>query len=154
MSPTENIQDIAAWTGRKFGEFRGYRTLQNNIRILSHTGGFAVFLPPEIWRPLDQQVSISFPEKPKSSCWIADKNFAYVKIDTDPSALQGSDKDYVAENTEVALNKIESFVRKNFFKNSQARPDSGYFTHGSFADEPNSARPFRLRLGGNFRYQF
>jgi hypothetical protein len=149
-----NIKDIADWSGKKFGEIRGHRVIDRNIRILSHTGGFAIFFPSTIWRDLDSQVPLSFPLNPNSSCWIADRDFAIIKIDADPSQLAGADRDYVSEKIDVALNKIETFVRKNFFENGQAYPDSDYFTHGSFKDDPNMPRPIRFRLGGNFHFQY
>lgn len=148
------IQEVAGWTGKKFGDLRGVRVVAEGIRILSHTGGFAVFLPPKIWRELDFQVPISFPENNEASCWIADKNFVFLKIDTIASELEGSTRDYISDDLEVALNKIESFVNENFFEDRRARPDSNYFTHGSFEDYPDMPRPIRFRLGGNFYYRF
>ena len=149
-----NIEEIANWTGKRFGEFRGYRIVAEDIRILSHTGGFAIFLPPDFWKKLDHQVPLSVPKQENTACWIAGKNFTFVKVDTDPSELEDSHKDYVNTDVEVALNKIESFVRKNYFENPQAYPDSEYFTYGSFLENPSLPRPFRLRLGGDFQYQF
>lgn len=149
-----DISEVAKWCGKKFGELRGVRTIDKGIRILSHTGGFAVFLPKEVWRPLDYQVTISFPEIKDTSCWIADRESAFVKVDITRSELEGSDKEYASENLEVALNKVEEFVRNNFLDNRQAYPDSSYFTHGSFKDNPDMPRPFRVRLGGDFHYKF
>lgn len=149
-----DIKEVEAWSGKKFGELRGFRIIDKGVGILSHTGGFAIFLPEEVWRPLDFQVGISFPENEESSCWIAKKKSAFLKVDITPSELEGSYKDYASANLEIALNKVESFVRKNIFHNPQAYPDSTYFTHGSFKDNPDMPRPFRFRLGGNFRFQF
>jgi hypothetical protein len=160
MSSTVNtvqqgtIQEVVDWTGKKFGELRGFRIVANDIRILSHTSGFAVFLPEAVWRKLDYQVSISFPQKENTTCWIAGKNFTFVKVDTKLEELEGSNKEYMSEDVEVALNKIERFVSINFFQNRQAYPDSESFTHGSMVDKPNMQRHFRLRFGGNFHYQF
>jgi hypothetical protein len=150
----ENIRDVAVWSGKKFGELRGHRTIEKNIRILSHTGGFAIFLPPDLWRRLDFQVPLVFPENEDAECWIAGKGFALVKFDVDLSALDEEVKEYASADPATALNKIEGFAKKNFFENRQAYPDSSYFTHGSFKDNPNMPRPFRMRFGGNFQYQF
>ncbi len=148
-----DIQDVAKWTGKRFGTLRGVRVIEQDIRILSHSGGFAVFLPNKMWRRLDHQVPLNSADQEDSACWIADKDFAFLKVDIDSTIAQGSDKEYVSENLEVALNKIHEFVRKNFFENKQAYPDSEYFSYGSFLDKPNMPRPFRLRLGGDFHYQ-
>lgn len=147
-----SIQDVADWTGRKFGELLGFRVIKNDIRILSHTGGFAVFLPGDFWRKLDHQVPIFIPAKKDASCWIAGKNFAYIKFDIDRKVV-AKDDEYISDDVQVVLNKIESFVNKNFFDNPQAYPDSEYFTYGSMVDSPDTPRPFRMRLGGNFSYQ-
>lgn len=58
-----DISEVAAWSGKKFGVLKGAKVIDQNVRILSHTRGFAVFLPKEFWRKLDYQVPISFPEK-------------------------------------------------------------------------------------------
>ena len=151
---TKTIEAVARWTGKRFGELRGHRIIDKDVRILSHTGGFAIFLPEELWRKLDYQVPLTFPENESSECWIAGRGFAFIKCDVNPSEVEGSGRDFISDNLETALAKIETFARKNFFDNRQAYPDSSYFTHGSFKDSPDMPRPFRLRLGGNFRYQF
>lgn len=84
-----DIKEIANWTGRQFGEYRGHRIIDKDIRILSHTGGFAIFLPHDFWRALDCWVNnIFLPENNNSPCWIAGKGFAYIKVDVDPSKLE------------------------------------------------------------------
>lgn len=97
---------------------------------------------------------IAFPAKEDSECWAASKGMAIVKFDIEPAELDDDNKDYASADINVAIKKIESFVIKNFFENRQAYPDSSYFTHGSFKDHPEMPRPFRIRLGGDFVYQF
>jgi len=106
-----NIQEVADWSGKKFGELLGYRFIDKNVRILSHTEGFAIFLPEDIWGKLNYQVPISFPEKKIPSCWIADKNFAFM---SDNSIFSRKGRKFI--NVEVTLNIIESIVKKFFFE--------------------------------------
>ncbi|MEC7839323.1 MAG: hypothetical protein VX777_04715 [Chlamydiota bacterium] len=118
-SHSGNIQDVINWTGKEFGELKGYRVTRNDIRLLSHTEGFAFFLPKSIWGRLNYQMPISFSAEENSTCWIADKNFAYVKIDKTSSQIAGVDTLYISEDVDVALNNIDNFIKNLFFESSQ-----------------------------------
>lgn len=50
---SKDMCDVETWSGKKFGEFKAYCVIEKNIRILSHTKGFAIFLPKDFWRKLD-----------------------------------------------------------------------------------------------------
>ncbi len=156
MFAGSNMKSLSEWTGGKlFGKYRGHRTLANGIKILSHTGGFAVFLPPEVFHQFDIQVPISYAANAEKACWIAGKGFGFVKVDVTPEQLQDDEsKKYIASDVEKALDKIAEFVKKNFVHAAQLRPDSDYFTHGSYIKNPDMARPFRLRMGGNYHINY
>ncbi len=118
---TESIDEVAAWTGKKFGELRGHRIIDKNVRILLHTGGFALFFPHELHRKFDHLIPISYPENDQVECWIATKGFAFLKFDIDSENLAPQDKDYASDDLETALLKIEGFVRRNFFSQLRLR---------------------------------
>lgn len=149
-----NIRDVVEWSGKKFGELRGYRIIDKDVRLLSHTGGFAIFLPGDLWRKLDYEISLGFPVNEDSKCWIADKGFAFVKIDINPSEVEAINRDYISDDLTVVLDKVESFAIRNFLENEQAFPDNDSFTYGSFLDKPNIDRTVRTSLEGNFQYRF
>ena len=151
-----DMKAVSEWTGGKiFGTYRGHRTLDNGIKILSHTGGFAVFLPPKVFHGFDIQVPISHAPDPDKGCWIAGKGFGFVKVDVTPEELKDEEsRKYIAKELEKALDKIGDFVKKNFINAPKLYPDSEYFTHGSFVKNPNGARPFRLRMGGNYNLRY
>lgn len=156
------MDEIAKWGGVQFGAYRGFYVIRNNIRIMAHTGGVAVFLPPEVWRPLDIQVPMSFPVQKGATCWIADRDFAMIKMDVDAKKLSRKNKDYASEDVGEVLRKVESFVEKNLFRNSQARPDvcleiplpKDRYTLGYQKDNPNWEPGLRIRTFGNFKYRY
>lgn len=156
MFADSDMKAVSEWTGGKlFGKYRGHRTLDNGITILSHTGGFAVFLPPEVFHKFDIQVPISYAPDNGKECWIAGKGFGFVKVDIRPEQVVDEEsKKYFAKDIKTSLDKIEEFVMKNFVNASQLYPDSSYFTHGSYVNNPDMARPFRLRMGGNYHISF
>lgn len=145
------MKEIENWTGKKFGVYKGYRILKEDICILSHSKGFAAFFPPEFWRKLDHSVPISMSEVDEAECWIAGKNFTFVKFDPGPSEVLFND--FLSDNINTALNRIEAFIHTNFFDNLQAYPESTNFSYGSMIDNPNMFRPFRARLGGEFSFK-
>lgn len=131
-SEARDMSKVTAWAGglfKPFGQFRGFRVIAQDIRIVSYVHGFAVFLPKEVWHPLDRQVILSFPEKDDASCWIAGKEFAFLKVDLNIALLNGPDKDYVAGDVNVALDKIERQAVKNFLENKNAIAEDKLYSH-------------------------
>jgi len=158
MFANTDMKAISEWTdGKNFGMYKGHRTLENGINILSHTGGFAVFFPPEIFHKFDYTVPISRPKTTEGECWIAGKGFGFVKVDVTLEQLKTDEhKKYIADDPKAALDKIEEFVNKNFRDARGLYPDSEstYFTHGSVISNPNMMRPFRFRMGGDYNITF
>lgn len=156
MNSCLSMKDVSEWTGGKiFGKYKGHRSLDDGTNILSHSGGFAVFFPPHVFHKFDIQVPISHCPNNDKECWIAGKGFGFIKVDVKPEDVDDAEcLKYVANDVNIALDKIEQFVSKNFVNRAQLYPDSDYFTHGSYIKNPNMPRPFRLRMGGNYRVNF
>jgi hypothetical protein len=151
-----NMESVSQWAnGKNFGAYRGHRVLDNKMIILSHTGGFAVFFPPEVFHRFDVQVPITRSTNPENACWIAGKGYGFLKMDVtlDPGISEETKK-YIADDIDVALNKIEEFVNKNFVSARGLTPDSEWNTHGSYVRNPDMPRPFRFRLGGDYHLKF
>lgn len=138
------MKAISEWTGgRLFGQYKGHRKLANGIQILSHTGGFAVFLPPDVFHNFDIKTPIHHSPHPDKACWIAGMGYGFVKVDVLPQSHQELKK-YIDADTNKALAEIEKFVKNNFIENTpRLYPTDGRFTHGSFIKKPNIERPFR-----------
>jgi len=153
---TSKMKALSTWTGNLiFGKYRGHRVLNNGIRLLSHTGGFALFIPPEIFHKFDKGVRISLPPDMALECWIAGKGYAFVKVDVRAELLEDdSGKLYIDDDLEVALDRIEKFTFDNYVNAPQLYPDSDYFTIGSYLMNPDAPRPFRIRLGGEHSVRF
>ena len=147
-----DMEALSKWTGGKiFGKHRGHRKLGNGIRILSHTGGFAVFFPPEVFHKFDIQVSISYPPDSNAECWIAGKGFGFMKMDVFKEQLQDDDtRAYIHDDISIALDRIEKFCKINFTNARGLYPDREHFTHGSYIRNSDMPRPLRTRLGGNY----
>lgn len=150
----KEMYELTLWAGcsHPFGTYRGHKELANGVRLLSHSKGFAVFFPREVFYPYDIQVPILLSDNDINSCFIAGAGFGYIKVDVDIKHVNTADeKRYVDPNVEVALNRIEKFVHDNFVKKSGLYPESEYFSIGSYITHPDDVRPSRIKRGGDYQ---
>lgn len=148
------LQIIEGNTNKKFGTLLKCGYL-DRIRILLSENGFSIWFPPEIYRHYDiQATNYLNTTESKIDMWIAKGDYYFVKIFCDKADLENDKKQYMDDDLEIRMEIIKNFVIKNFISNYQIYPDSDYFTIGSYLDCPQTSRPFRWRLGGNYKIEF
>jgi hypothetical protein len=125
------------------------------IRVLVSEAQFAIFIPEILVNSYDVNVN-HYLQVLEHDCFIADKTWCFIKIDIDPHKIEkkGDIAEFASCDPLVRLYRVYKFIDKNFVNNQQIHPESGYFTIGSFKRSPNCPRPFRLRLGGQFKIEF
>lgn len=142
------MDEVSRWTGGKiFGTYRDHKVLKNDIRILLHSGGFAIFFPPDIFHAFDKTVPMWLADNTSDECWIAGPGFGYQKIDVNPNQI--TDKkafDYINEDTKIAFAKVENYIEENFIHAQGLFPDAKYNSIGAQIDGFSSEVDTRIRL--------
>ena len=134
---------------RAFGVLQDVFAMSAVVRILLTSNGFTIFFAPQLWHTWDIQVDPCL-QRMDGSCWIADSHWRFIKMILTPEEMEPRDQPYMSADLEVRRKRVVQFINEAFLHNGQATPDSSYFSIGSYLDNPNMPRPFRLRLGGSF----
>lgn len=151
---SNECQELSKCLEKKYGKILKTSITSEGCRVIVSDDGFTILFPASVWHKFDVQVN-DYLVIVERECWACDTSYTFVKIIVnkadidDPQMLVYCDDDVMKR-----LNAVIGFLNKNFINNTQAYPDSEYFTIGSYLKNSNTPRPFRMRLGGRFRISF
>ncbi|VBB18118.1 hypothetical protein YASMINEVIRUS_581 [Yasminevirus sp. GU-2018] len=142
---------------KKYAKILKVGITKGGCRIVLSDDGFTILFPENVWHKFDVQLNdrLTIVER---DCWACDTTYTFVKVLFDKNEVIDEFNqyllDYISDNLDKRMNAVVNFLNKNFIDNPRAYPDSEYFTIGSYLKNPQMPRPFRMRLGGNFRVSF
>ena len=150
-----DLWDLQQWLKKPLGKLDRCYLSPDGVRIVVYSGGFAIFIPPQIWRKFDVQVSRYLNQGEAGASWVADETYSWLNIIIINWNIQVPTLlDYISEDPDVVLAKVTGFVESNFITNPLAQPESPEFSMGSYLDDPDLPRHWRTRRNGNFRLRF
>ena len=87
-------------------------------------------------------------------CWACNENYVFIKINIDKNSVNKTFTEYISIDSNIRYNKIVNFINRNLIKNNRCFSDSEHFTIGYYMEYPDYKIPFRMRLGGDFKFNF
>lgn len=151
---TDDCKELAKCLEKKYERILKLSITKEGCRVIISDDGFTLLFPTSVWHKFDVQVN-NYLNIVENACWACDTGYTFVKINVNKSEMDDPKMlVYCDDDASKRLTAVTGFLNRNFINNTQAYPDSEYFTIGSYLKSPDIPRPFRMRMGGGFKISF